>query len=68
MAYGTDRKWDEAGRLRRESHAEYGFRVAEQQWDAQGRLTMDFQIAPGDRHYEAVQKIRAVYGRAPRPD
>lgn len=66
--YRVAHEWDEAGRLRSEVLAEYGFRVAETQWDAEGRRTLDFHIAPGDSDYETVQEIRAIYGRAPRPD
>lgn len=66
--YRTELEWDEAGQLRVEVLAEYGFRVAEKRWDAEGRQTMDEEITPSDPLYETIQKIRALYGRAPRPD
>ncbi len=66
LVYGPEREWDEAGQLRREAFIEYGVRVREKKWDADGRLIEEYEMAPDDPRYSRLEGSRARYGNDPR--
>jgi antitoxin component YwqK of YwqJK toxin-antitoxin module len=59
--HGTCRTWTSAGRLVQEDTYEHGIRTSRKKWSAEGELTEEAELEPGNPNYELLQTARRAF-------